>query len=97
MSTDMAVTTADTVDSIGERAIALVREVAPDARFGAFIARQLEDHSEYVQVNRVDRQGRVLAGGWTFLVNSRSRKVVRTVGDPAHLDFKNALRRGTIC
>jgi hypothetical protein len=46
-------------------------------------------------VNRVDRTGRALPGGWTFLVGLTKRTVVRTSGDPDRLDFAAALRRGT--
>jgi len=46
-------------------------------------------------VNRVDRTGRALPGGWTFLVDPPSGRVVRTGGDPDRLDFAAALRRGT--
>jgi hypothetical protein len=46
-------------------------------------------------VNRVDRTGRALPGGWTFLVELTKPTVVRTSGDPDRLDFAAALRRGT--
>ena len=46
-------------------------------------------------MNRVDRTGSALSGGWTFLVNLTKRTVVRTTGDPDRLDFAAALRRGT--
>jgi hypothetical protein len=50
------------------------------------------DHKGYFQVNRA---GRALPGGWTFLVDLTKRTVVRTSGDPDRLDFAAALRRGT--
>jgi len=37
-------------------------------------------------VNRVDRTGRALPSGWTFLVDLTKRTVVRTSGDPDRLD-----------
>ena len=43
-------------------------------------------------MNRVDRTGRALPGGWTFLVDLTKRTVVRTSGDPDRLDFAAALR-----
>ena len=46
-------------------------------------------------VKRVDRTGRALPGGWTFLVDLTKLTVVRTSGDPDRLDFAAALRRGT--
>ena len=46
-------------------------------------------------MNRVDRTGRVLPGGWTFLVDLTKRSVLRTSGDPDRLDVAAALRRGT--
>jgi len=44
-------------------------------------------------VNRVDRGGAALKGGWTFLVNTTTRAVARTVGDPDQLDFETAMGR----
>jgi hypothetical protein len=35
-------------------------------------------HPGYVQVNRVDRTGRALPGGWTFLVDPTTRTVAGT-------------------
>ena len=55
----------------------------------------MPDHPGYFQVNRVDRTGRALPGGWTFLVELAERTVLRTSGDPDRLDFAAALRRGT--
>ena len=46
-------------------------------------------------MNRVDRTGRALPGGWTFLVDLTKPTVVRTSGDPDRLDFAAAPRRGT--
>jgi hypothetical protein len=46
-------------------------------------------------VNRVDRTGHALSGGWTFLVDPTQPTVVRTSGDPDHLDVAAGLRRGT--
>ena len=46
-------------------------------------------------MNRVDRTGRALPGGWTFLVNLTKPSVVRASGDPGQLDFVAVLRRGT--
>ena len=56
----------------------------------------MPDHRGYFQVNRVDRTGRALpAGGWSFLIDSTKRTVVRSSGDPDRLDVAAALRRGT--
>ena len=76
-------------------AVALVRHRAPETRFLPIAARSVPDHRGYFQVNRVDRTGRALPGGWTFLVDLTKRTVVRTSGDPDRLDFAAALRRGT--
>ena len=76
-------------------AVALVRQRAPETRFLPIAARPVPDHPGYFQVNRVDRTGRALPGGWTFLVDLTKRTVVRTSGDPDRLDFAAALRRGT--
>ena len=46
-------------------------------------------------MNRVDRTGRALPGGWTFPVDPTKPTVVRSSGDPDRLDFAAALRRGT--
>ena len=43
----------------------------------------------------MNRAGRALPGGWTFLVDPTKQTVVRTTGDPDRLDFAAALRRGT--
>jgi hypothetical protein len=48
--------------------VALVRQRAPETRFLPIAARPVPDHPGYFQVNRVDRTGRALSGGWTFLV-----------------------------
>jgi len=76
-------------------AVALVRHRAPKTRFLPIAARPVPEHPGYFQVNRVDRTGRALPGGWTFLVDPTKRTVVRTSGDPDRLDFAAALRRGT--
>jgi hypothetical protein len=76
-------------------AVALVRQRAPETRFLPIAARPVPDHPGYFQVNRVDRAGHALPGGWTFLVDPTKPTVVRTSGDPDRLDFAAALRRGT--
>jgi hypothetical protein len=76
-----------------ELAITLVRQQAPETRLLPMAARPVPDHPEYQQVNRVDRSGAALKGGWTFLVNITTRAVVRTVGDPDTLDFDTAMGR----
>ena len=43
-------------------------------------------------MNRVDRTGRALPGGWTFLVDPTTRTVLRTSGDPDRLNVAAALR-----
>ena len=55
----------------------------------------MPDQPRYLQVNRVDRTGRALPGGWIFLVDLTKRTVVRTTGDPDRLAVAAALRRGT--
>ena len=75
--------------------MALVRQRAPETRFLPIAARPVPDHPGYFQVNRVDRTGRALSGGWTFLIDPTKPTVVRTTGDPDRLDFAAALRRGT--
>jgi hypothetical protein len=67
-----------------ELAITLVRQHAPETRLLPMAARPVLGHPEYQQVNRVDRSGAALKGGWTFLVNIETRPVIRTVGDPTH-------------
>jgi hypothetical protein len=74
-------------------AMALVREQAPETRLLRMAARPVAGHPEYQQVNRIGRDGVTLKGGWTFLVNTTTRTVVRTVGDPDELDFETAMRR----
>ncbi|WP_421845731.1 hypothetical protein [Mycobacterium sp.] len=81
-------------DAGAAAAVALVRQRAPETRFLPLAARLVPDHPGYFQVNRVDRAGRVLPNGWTFLANMTKRAVVRTSGDPDRLDFTTALRRG---
>ena len=74
----------ETVDTRARAAaaVALVRHRAPETRFLPSAARPVPDHPRYVQVNRVDRTGRALPGGWTFLVHLTKPTVVRTSGDP---------------
>ena len=67
----------------------------PETRFLPIAARPVPNHPGYFRVNRVDRTGRALPGGWTFLVDLTKRTVVRTSGDTDRLDFAAALRRGT--
>jgi hypothetical protein len=74
-------------------ALTLVREQAPETRLLPIAARPVADHPEYQQVNRIGRDGAALKRGWTFLVNTTTRTVVRTVGDPDNLDFEAALQR----
>jgi hypothetical protein len=74
-------------------AIILVRQQAPETRLLPMAARPVAGHPEYQQVNRVDRNGAALKGGWTFLVNTTTRTVARTVGDPDELDFETAMGR----
>ena len=90
----MSIETVDTRTRTAAAA-ALVRQRAPETRFLPIAARSVPDHPGYFQVNRVDRTGRALPGGWTFLVDLTKRTVVRTSGDPDRLDFAAALRRGT--
>jgi hypothetical protein len=85
-------THADVTD-FAELAIALVRQQAPETRLLPIAARPVVGHPEYQQVNRVDRSGAALKCGWTFLVNTTTRTVLRTVGDPDDLDFKTAMGR----
>ena len=74
-------------------ALALVREHAAETRLLPIAARPVADHPEYQQVNRIDRDGAALKRGWTFLVNTTTRTVLRTVGDPDDLDFDDAIQR----
>ena len=73
----MSIETVDT-RARAAAAVALVRQRAPETRFRPIAARPVPDHPGYSQVNRVDRTGRALPGGWTFLVNLTNRTVVRT-------------------
>lgn len=84
-------------DLTGEVAVAQVRTRAPEARFGRFMSRPVSGHPDWVQVNRVDSAGHVLRGGWTYLVNMRTSKVVRATGDPDALEFNSAVRSGNTC
>ena len=76
-------------------AVALVRHRAPDTRLLPIAARPVPDHPGHVQVNRVDRTGRALPGGWTFLVDPITRTLLRPSGDPDRLNVAAALWRGT--
>ena len=58
-------------------------------------ARPVADHPEYQQVNRIGRDGAALKRGWTFLVNTTTRTVLRTASDPDNLDFEDAVKRAT--
>jgi hypothetical protein len=78
-------------------AVALVRTRAPETVFANLIAAPVAGHQHYWQVNRVDRNGQILRGGWTFLVNVSKQIVVRTTGDPAALNFSSALKTGVQC
>ena len=53
-------------------AVALVPHRAPETRFLLIAARPVPDHRGYFQVNRFDRTGRALPGGWTFLIDPTS-------------------------
>ena len=90
----MSIETGDTRDRAAA-AVALVRHRAAETRFLPIAARPVPEHPGYVQVNRVDRTGRALPGGWTFLVDLTKPTVVRTSGDSDRLGFAAALRRGT--
>ena len=76
-------------------AVTLVREHARETRLLPIAARPIADHPEYQQVNRVDRDGAAVKNGWTFLVNTTTHTVLRTVGDPDNLDFETAISRAT--
>lgn len=88
-------THAETADpaELAATAVALVREQAPETRLLPIAARPIADHPEYQQVNRIGRDGAALKRGWTFLVNTTTRTVLRTVGDPDDLDFEAAMQR----
>ncbi|HEX9177737.1 MAG TPA: hypothetical protein VF874_17250 [Mycobacterium sp.] len=90
----MSIETVDT-HAHAAAAVALVRHRAHQTRFLPIAARPVPDHPGYFQVNRVDRTGRALPGGWTFLVGLTKPTVVRSSGDPDRLDFAAGLRRGT--
>ncbi|WP_067821714.1 hypothetical protein [Nocardia inohanensis] len=96
----MHIETAAVAEDLGDQAaaaIALVRAKAQDARFGAFAARRPSQGGKYIQVNRVDSNGHILAGGWTFLVDLAKQTVVRTVVTPESFDTKAAVRNGRFC
>ena len=80
------------VTDFAELAIALVRAQAPETRLLPMAARPVPDHPDDQQVNRVDRSGAASRAGWTFLVNTTTLTVLRTVGDPDELDFEIAMR-----
>jgi hypothetical protein len=67
-------------------AVARVRHRATETRFLPIAARPVPDHPGYFQVNRVDRTGGGLPGGWTYLVDLTKRTVVRTSGDPDRIE-----------
>ena len=73
-----------TVDKRARAAVAvtLVRQRAPETRFLPIAARPVPEHPRYFQVNRVERTGRALPGGWTFVVDLTKRTVVRTAATP---------------
>ena len=86
----------ETVDAHAAAAVALVRHRAPETRFLPIAARPVPDHPGYFQVNRVDRTGRALPGGWTFLVDSAKQTVVRTSGDPGRKALRTSGRSKAI-
>ena len=90
----MSIATVDT-RARAAAAVALLRHRAPETRFLPIAARPVPDHPGYFQVNRVDRTGRALPGGRTFLVDLTKRTVVGSSGDPDRLNFAAALRRAT--
>jgi hypothetical protein len=77
-------------------AVVLVRHRAPETRFLPIAARPVPDHPGYFPVNRVDRTGRALPGGWTFLVDPTKPTVVGTSGDPDRLDVAAAPARNCL-
>jgi hypothetical protein len=85
----------ETIDPavLAATALALVREQAPETRLLPIAARPVTDHPEYQQVNAIGRDGAAFKRGWTFLVNTNTRTVLRTVGDPDDLDFDAAMQR----
>jgi hypothetical protein len=89
----MSIETVDT-RARAAAAVSLVRH-RPDTRFLPIAAGPVPDHPGHFQVNRLDRTGRALPGGWTFLVDPTTRTVLRTSGGPDRLDVAAALRRGT--
>jgi len=84
----------ETVDARARAAaaVALVRHRAPETQFLPIAARPVPDHPGHFQVNRLDRTGRALPGGWTFLVDPTTRTVLRISGDPDRLNVAAALR-----
>jgi hypothetical protein len=90
---DQPMASSRNITELGDLAVLLVREQAAETRLLSIAARPVAGHPEYQQVNRVDRAGAALKGGWTFLVNTSTRTVLRTVGDPDQLDFETAMAR----
>ena len=71
----MSIETGDTRASAAA-AVALARHRAPETRYLPIASRPVPNHPGYFQVNRVDRTGRALPGGWGFLVHPTKRTVV---------------------
>ena len=90
---DLPMASGPDITELADLAVLLVREQAAETRLLPIAARPVANHPEYQQVNRVDRAGATLKGGWTFLVNTSTRTVLRTVGDPDQLDFDTAMAR----
>ena len=86
----MSIATVDT-RARAAAAVALVRH-RPETHFLPIAARRVPDHPGHFQVDRLDRTGRALPGGWTFLVDPTTRTVLRTSGDPDRLNVAAALR-----
>ena len=91
----MSIETGDPRARAAAAAVALVRHRAPETGFLLIAARPVPDHRGHFQVNRVDRTGRALPGGWSFLIDRTKPTVVGSSGDPDRLDVAAALRRGT--
>ena len=88
----MSIETVDT-RARAAAAVSLVRH-RPDTRFLPIAAGPVPDHPGHFQVNRLDRTGRALPGGWSFLVDLTKRTVVGSSGDPDRFDVAAGLRRG---
>ncbi|HWT49447.1 MAG TPA: hypothetical protein VN255_13020 [Mycobacterium sp.] len=93
MAGDLGETTGADAVEFAAIALALVRGQAPETRLLPMAARPIANHPEYQQVNRIGRDGAALKHGWTFLVNTTTRTVLRTAGDPDELDFEAAMQR----